>query len=372
MEPIKPHEHNDSHDVSSASRDLEDTPLSPAVTRIDSATPSAKKSSVFSKLCNGMSWYGLELALSTLGLMVTAMVLTYGIYATVNYIKGIDNPFAVRYLGEFSLWVAASMIIWLPLAVVYYLRTRAEIDRHPATKERLVHKLFVGFFLFNIIIVIAAALFSVVYALIRIAVGIDDTVSDTLVRIVLPGILAAAVNIGLFWAYGKHQGLSRKAFALIVTGAGVLVTIVLLALSVTNVQAASRDEKASKDLSDIQSQITSYYSAKRSLPASLDNIEGLTAETKARLSRYDYKKETSTQYQLCATFATDTQKQQGYEAAASYSKDSYMSYADFSLHGTGEKCFKLTAGYSSYYDDIMNGSDTSGSLFNTPKNSSTY
>ncbi len=396
MEPLTPTEPSESthhhafpapdpvsDDVRQVTEPIEIKPISPAGSRgeVDNShphftldRPSSSKSSLLNRVTDGMSWYGLELALSVVGLLVTTVIINYAIYALVNYAKGIDNPLAVRFLGEFSLWVAASMIIWLPLAVIFYLRTRAEIDRHPATKERLVHKLFVGYFLFNVVLAIAGTMFSVVYALIRMAVGIDDQASDTAVRTVLPGILAAAVNIGLFWAYGKHEGLSRKLFSMIIGGLGVIVTIALLAMSVSNVQGANRDEKAASDLSEIQSQMSSYYSSKRSLPNTLHDLEGLKTETKGRLSRYDYKKDAATKYQLCATFVTDTQKQQGYEASARYGNDDYYSsYASFSVHGTGEKCFKLKVGYSSYYDDILNGSGSNGSsLFDSPDTSSSY
>ncbi len=323
------------------------------------AQPAAKSplslQTMMGKLSRGMSWYGLELALSVVGLLVTVGVINYAIYALINYMKGIENPLAVRFVGEFSLWVAASMIIWLPLAVVFYLRTRAEIERHPATKERLIHKLFVGFFLFNVVLAIAGTLFSVVYALIRIIVGIDDQAGDTAVRTILPGVLAALVNVGLFWAYGRHQGLSRKTFSLLLTGFGVAVTIGLLAMSVSNVQGSAHDEKAAADLSDIQTEITSYYGDKRSLPSDLSALDGLKTETKKRLAHYDYKKQGSSRYQLCATFKTDTQKAYGYSTSrSSYTNDDYSTYASFTTHGIGEKCFKLSAGYSSLYNDYLN------------------
>lgn len=341
---------------------------SPALVLNDSYQPTQN---FFAKIINGMSWYGLELALSVVGLLVTTAVINYAIYATVNYAMGIDNPLAVRYLGEFSLWVASSMIVWLPLAVIFYLRTRAELERHPATNERMIHKLFVGFFLFNVVLAIAGTAFSVVYSLIRIMVGIDDQAGDTAVRTILPGILAAAVNTGLFWAYGRHQGLSRKLFAMIVAGAGVLVTIVLLAMSVSNVQGANRDEKAASDLSEIQSRISSYYSDKRSLPSSLNDLDGLKKEVKDRVSRYTYKKNSSTKYQLCATFVTDTQKQMGIEAGKSSSQSEYTVFESFTVHGTGEKCFKLTTSYSSLYEDYYN-SNNNNSLFDSSNDSSSY
>ena len=316
--------------------------------------PYEPRRSLGDKIVNGMSWYGLELALSVLGLTVATAVINYGIYALFNYMKGIENPLASQYVGEFSLWVAATMLVWLPLAVVYYLRARAEAERYPLTRERVVHKLCVGFFLFNVVVAITATVFSVIYALIRMSIGIDDQAGDTVVRVIVPGLLATVVNSGLFWAYARHAKISRKLFALVFAGLGLLITLILLIMSVSNVQANSRDQKAAADLGDINSEIASYYTTTRSLPNDLGQLDGLKTETKGRLSRYEYKKEQAGHYQLCATFFTDTQKQQGYDTAGQYGND-YKTFTSFGTHGTGEKCFKLSASYSSLYDDYING-----------------
>ena len=331
--------------------------------------PYKPKTGWLDKIINGMSWYGLELALSVVGLTVATAVINYGIYALFNYLKGIENPLASQYVGEFSIWVAATMIVWLPLAIIYYLRARAEASRYPETRERLVHKLFVGYFLFNVVLAIAATAFSVIYALVRNSIGIDDQAGDTAVRVVIPGIIAAAVNSGLFWAYAKHAQVSRKLFAMVFSALGIVVTIILLVMSVSNVQGNNRDQKAAEDLSAINNEITSYYGNMRTLPSDLNKLDGLKTETKNRLSRYEYKKEQGARYQLCATFVTDTQKQQGYDASGRYSSE-YKTYASFGTHGTGEKCFKLSASYSSLYDSYLNGSDSS--LFDSPSDSSSY
>ncbi len=300
------------------------------------------------KLTDGMTWYGLELSLATIGLIATSIITTYGIYALVNYLKGIDTPAGTQFMGEFSLWVAATMLVWLPLGLVYYLRTRAETTRHTATEERWVHKLFVSVFLFQLVMLIAAIVFSIVYALLRIVVGIDDQAGDTAVRVVVPGLLAIAFNLGLFWAYSKHNRLSRTRFAGIVGVISLVVTLVLLGVSVTHVQGTSYDAKASADLYKLESKVSAYYTSKYNLPSSLSDLDGLDDSVKGRLDRYTYKKEARNRYQLCATFKTDTQKD---SYIATTRDNEYSTYASFGIHGTGEKCFKLSAGYSKY-DDI--------------------
>ncbi|MGB3023419.1 MAG: hypothetical protein WBB39_01295 [Candidatus Saccharimonadales bacterium] len=317
-------------------------------TNMQTSVPRAK-GRWLEKITQGMSLYGLELALSTVGLLVTLGVLTYGVFALINYGAGIEDPMAQQFMGEFSLWVAAMMVVWLPLTVIFYLRARHETDRNPASEHRFLHKFVVGLFMFNLIVTFATLVFTIVYSLIRMAVGIDDQAGDTALRVVLPSVLSAVVTAGFLAAYNRTQILSRKLFLSIVVGLSVVITAALLFVSVSTVQGSDRDQKASSDLSEISSEVENYYRDKNSLPSTLGDLNGLKSETKNRLSRYRYIKETGTHYQLCATFATDTNKSNGYEAMSKYSEE-YSTYANFDSHGTGEKCFKLAASYIDAYN----------------------
>ena len=327
-------------------------------------TPAKPAAQWVNRVLNGMSLYGLELALSVVGLLVTLGVVTYGVFALINYWIGIENPLAQQFMGEFSLWITAMMIVWLPLTLFFYVRSRREADRNPASEKRFVHKLIVGLYIFNVIVMIAGLFFTVVYALIRMAIGIDDQAGDTALRVIVPSLIAIVITAGFLLAYSRRTKPSRKVFMIVLASISMIVTVALLSVSVATIQGSDRDQKAVEDLSAISSEVQSYYSDKEQLPDSLNSLQGLKSETKDRLSKYRYVKENDSRYQLCATFATDTAKSYGYEASSASYGPEYSMYPSFSSHGTGEKCFKLVASYADMYQydykDYLN-SDTSDS-----------
>ena len=53
-------------------------------------------------------------------------------------------------------------------------------------------------------------------------------------------------------------------------------------MSVSNVQANSRDQKSGSRFERHQPEISSYYTSKRSLPNDLGQLDGLKTETKGR------------------------------------------------------------------------------------------
>lgn len=329
--------------------------------------PRVSKTNWREKLTGGMSWYTLELALSTFGLLVTAGVINYSYFALINHWAGVDSPLAQRFMGEFALWIVAIMIVWVPFTLFFYLRARNHAINNPANEQRFMHKLIVGLFSFWVVVAIASIALSIVYALLRIVIGIDDDASDTLLRAVLPLVLSVMTTAGLFFAYTHHPKVRRKTFVIALGILSLAIMIALLTVSLSTIKGADRDQKTAEDLHSISMVINSYYSDKNRLPSDLSELSDLDAQTKKRLSRYDYKKEVGGKYQLCATFVTDTSKSSGYGSRSTYDSE-YSTYADFSTHGTGEKCFKLTTSYSSLYDS----SSYDSSSFDSSSDSSTY
>lgn len=324
------------------------TPTKPAT------AVTTRRPSLLRRMTSGMSWYGLELALASVGLLVTGGIISYCIYTLVNHQAGVDGADIGRVIGEMSLWIAAMMFVWLPMTLFFYARVRNEMQRYPTTQHRTIHKVIVGIFLFSVIMMLLGLLFSVVYVLIRMLIGIDDNASDTFIRVVVPGLLSVVTTAVLLFAFRDDTRVTRRIFTVFLWVMGAGLSLVLLGVSAQTIQAADRDSKAASDLSKIHDKVRTHYSDKHALPNTFGDLDGLDKETKGRLYRYSYKKESSGRYQLCAVFRTDTTKQfSGYQAAPA--QDGYAPYADFGYHGSGEKCFKLMADYGSYeYDKYGN------------------
>lgn len=307
----------------------------------------------YRRLIGGTGLYGLELILATLGLIVTSGFLTFGIYALFNYMAGVDNS-AQYFMGDFSIWLVAGMVAWLPLTVFFYLRTRGEVLNHPEREDVLLHKLIVGLYRFHFILLIVGTLFVSVYAAFRLLVDVDASVGDTMVRIVLPGVIAAMVNAGLVMAYNRSQKPSRKLFTILLTAVSLIIMITLLIVSVSYVRSRSADNRTVNDLAAIETTIGSYASAKDGeLPNSLTQLDDLSKDIKDRLEDYSYTKVSRSRYQICAKFTNDTMS----EAYKNYNDDDYTSFGNYSVHPKGEHCFKLEPYYATDMPSKMNGID---------------
>lgn len=299
------------------------------------------------KLTNYKTWlsktglYGFELFMAGFGLTVAAIVIDYGLFAFFNYIKGMEDG-ATRVVGEFSLWIVAAMLVWLPLALVFYLRSRGEALYQPARRQSRLHKVLMSLYYFVNILIAAGAVFTVLYSLIKVAVGSAELdVDDMLVRVTLPAVIMALLHMWLLFAFSNWKLASRKIFALALGVFGVLVMLGLIIASFGTVRGVAMDQKRVEDLDVISSKIRSEYSNKRQLPESLNDLEFDENELKNSLDEYTYDRKLGGRYELCTDFSTDTRRASGHNP-----NDDYSMYTSFYSHDKGRECFKLAAGYS--------------------------
>lgn len=293
------------------------------------------------------SIYGFELFTALFGLITTLIVVDYGIFALFNYLLSLSGM--TSYVGEITIWVVAAMIVWLPVTIVFYLRSRSEFERHPLHGDSLLHKVLVSIYYVTVLFGAIGLAFALIYALVHLAVSPDESVVDVLVRVVVPAFVATLVHVGMMFAYPKSGRPSRKLFA---SGFGVLAAVVaalLLIVSAGYVRSSRMDEITTNDLNALQASITSYASENKELPEKIAAVKDLSKEAQTRIDRYSYSVQDKEKYTLCADFMTDTtsQKSRGEvvpmvaQDDGSTSSDGYSSYMNFSVHAKGNVCFKL-------------------------------
>lgn len=299
------------------------------------------------RLFSGTSIYGFELVMATFGLTVAAIVIDYGFFAFFNYLKGIGSTAGSAIVGEFSLWIVAAMLVWVPIALTFYFRTRGQLATNPIQRQTALHKVFISIYMFVNILIGAGALFAVLYTLIRLAVGVEDMHADeVLVRIALPALLTVGLHGAMLFAYSNAKQVSRKRFGVAFAAVAGVVMVALLISSVSALRAAAIDDKRESDLQAIQQAVSEYNSDKAALPDSLDDLEIDTDDLKLSVDDYSYDKVDGDRYELCATFATDTDSYSGSSVEdttydSGISKDEYTTYASFSSHDKGKVCFNL-------------------------------
>lgn len=297
-----------------------------------------------------MSIYGFEFFMALFGLLTTLVVVDYGIFALFNYLRTMTGLGV--YVGELTIWVVAAMIVWLPVTVVFYLRSRSESERNPLHRESMVHKVFLSVYFISVIFGGIGLAFAAIYALVNLAVNPDGSVVDTLVRIVAPAVIAAGLHVGMMFAFPKKSRPTRVTFISIFGIFAALVAGVLLIISIGYVRGSKQDDVTVTDLYSLQSRITTYYYQNNAIPEQLSAALDVSSGTRSRFDRYTYTKVDPARYVLCATFMTDTttlSSEDNMISVSSKESEQYSAYANFDSHAKGYVCFDLKAsGYESF------------------------
>jgi hypothetical protein len=278
--------------------------------------------------------YGLELAVAMITVLIIASVLSVGAYALSRYLYGAPGSVS----GQLALWSAASTIVWLPVAYIFYQRSRAYMERNPAVVNEPVQRAFVVIYQVIAILSVIGFAFSAVYSMLNAFVEAEDMIR-TLVTVSLPSFISAVVFAGVFIAFFRHPVVSRKVFANSLLITSLLIVIPVIIYSMVVLRAVNVDNNRTSDLERLRSAINSEYSAERELPESLgdlsQNVEDIVNEP---VDNYEYKRLSSNEYQLCATFNNDTTK----DSRSSSTYYNYESSNDYGRHSAGKQCYTET------------------------------
>ncbi len=286
--------------------------------------------------------FGFELFMALFGLVTTLMVVDYGIFALFNYLVGDKNSSSM--MGEFTVWIVAALVVWLPVTIIFYLRSRSEAERVPVRSESGLYKVLTSLYYFSVIVGAIILAFIAIYALVRTAVNPDESITEVMTRVVGPALVAVLVHVGMMFAYSRHKSSNKYTFASIFGGVAALLVIALLALSIGLTRGAKQDEIAVSDLGNIRTAIEDYNYDNGKIPASLSDLSFVSKKTADRLSNYEYSRIDDLRYELCADFVNDTRDDDGFYAyPSSYLNKDYNLYQSFNYHDDGRVCFKLRA-----------------------------
>jgi len=152
-----------------------------------------------------------------------------------------------------------------------------------------------------------------------VAIIIGFLEGELTMRYILKAVAVFAVTGAAFYYYIKDaQGywLKREKQSLIYAGVASLIiatTLIAAVLHIPNpavVREMNIDQQMTNDLSDIQWRIEGYYQANEALPTDLETLFGEFEVPPAPEGRpnylYTFESASSTEYQLCATFAYDS------------------------------------------------------------------
>lgn len=287
---------------------------------------------------SSMSIYPLEITIAMITVVILASVLSWGLFSLCNYFYDQSNTG----LGYFSLWTAASAIVWLPVAFIFYVRSRGYMSQRPEVVNSPVQRTFVVIYQVLMIITVIGFSFTAVYAFLMGLVQTSD-MGKMLIGTALPAALSAAIFGGAFVAFFRRPVASRRLFGLAMLVIAVLIILPVIVYSIIALRSVNVDGDRVQDMQNLQEATRDYYTNNQQLP---DNLDELASKQNVKLknaqSEYEYNKKDKSNYELCTTFVADTLGNTKSRQPRS------STYTDFSRHGKGKQCFTQSAGY--YYD----------------------
>ena len=288
--------------------------------------------------------YGLEFAVAMVTLIISASVLSFATFALCNYLA---NETVGSEGGYFALWSSASTIVWVPVAMLFYLRSRAYMAQHPDVSSQPVQRVFTIIFQVLMILTIISFAVAAVFAVLTSLVEPDQT-SNILIGVALPSAVSALLFGGVLVSFYGRPVVRRRTFAVVLTLVTLAIIVPTIAVSVASLRGVNADEYRETDLYAIKSAIDDYARENSKTPASLSDVRQMIDDEDVtdRISDYEYSRVDDDRYQLCATFTATSR----YRASLSIREDRYQSYANFGDHNAGENCYSLRTPYSSGYD----------------------
>ena len=295
------------------------------------------------RFLDSVSVYGLEFAVAMITLIISVSVLSFATFALCNYFA-YDDVGSGR--GYFALWSSASTIVWVPVALIFYLRSRAYIGRHPEVSDNPVQRVFTIIYQVTMILTIISFAVAAVYAALTSLVRPEDT-KDVLLAVALPSAISALLFSGALVAFFRRPVVRRRTFAILFLLVSALIIIPTIVVSILTLRAQAVDELKSQDLGVINAAVESFDRENDKTPANIAELKSYIdeGEVRDRLNRYRYERVDDTRYRLCATFSADSRY-----TSSRISESEYRTYANFNSYQAGETCYKLRTSYSSVYD----------------------
>lgn len=240
----------------------------------------------------------------------------------------------------------AILIVLVPLFLVLMRVIRRDIEKDETRADLWVRKWALYLTLFVAGVTVAGDLITLVYYFLS---GQDLTIRFLLkvAVVALVGSVAFMHFMADIWGYWIENPNKARVIGVAV-GIMVLLSIVMGFFIVGSPWQARQyrvDEQRVSDLQNIQWQIVSFWQQKQKLPTELreltDSISGWNVPIDPQTgAAYAYRTTGTNSFELCATFATESDSR-----AAGVSKPipaDYSTISDNWQHAAGEKCFSRT------------------------------
>lgn len=275
-----------------------------------------------------------------LGIIVTLYVSIVALISFLFTVINIALPQVNEFYGQNSdiAWSMSVFIIAYPVLVYLMFKTNKYFAEFPAKKELAIKKWFTYLTIFLTALTIAIDLIVLLYTFLQ---GEQITL-----RFILKILVVVVVALTVFWVALKdlkgnflgHSAILKKTF--------LIVSIVIVALisvgfyfngSPQKARLVIEDNQRVSDLQYIQSQVSSVWNIKETLPNNLDELNDplnyvSVPKDPSTFENYEYKVKDAQTFEICANFKTDSLEQTNPKFS--------QPEQDFFKHTEGRNCFE--------------------------------
>lgn len=288
--------------------------------------------------------------------LVLLSLLSFAGFAVLNHWLGESTPAMFSGLEYYAyLYLLVGIAVFGALHVWMRMRTANVTDDQPSAT-----RVFRAIFLTILVLTIVGSLGAMVYVGVDTLLGTGDY-SPKGTWLIMLDSLQVIFWAALLWWYFKQPRTMAVAYA---AGAGVVVcvmAVLLLILPIFAKRDAVIDSRTTSDLSAISVKINEYTRKNNKLPGSLGDVK-LDDKLASRVGKYEYQPggaptpksapttleeylnyssssaDSGFSYKLCATFKTDTTKNEN-----DITFLSYFGGSGSSKHPSGRHCFDYSA-----------------------------
>lgn len=248
----------------------------------------------------------------------------------------------------------ASIIILFPVYLALMRVIRGDIARDPSRGEIWVRRWAIIFTLFVAGLAIAGDLVTLLTTFLN---G-EELTTSFLLKILVIFLVAAGVFMHFIADLrGYWMAFPMRKRYVSIGVAGILAAAIVSGFFIVGTPAQARlarfDAQKVNDLQNIQSQVVSYYQAKRALPANIEDLNnplmyGPVPNDPQTQAAYGYEATGSLTFKICADFNSQSRGTQSSVAGDMVPRLAGIKGVDNWQHPTGNYCFERTIDPSFY------------------------
>ncbi len=246
------------------------------------------------------------------------------------------------YVSSASIsWPVAALIVMFPLFLLFSWLLERDAVAMPEKRTLALRRWLTYITLFIAGLTIAIDLVVLLYYFLD---------GQTLTAAFILKVLATAlVTGGIFWYFitdlrGKLTNSIRKISTIVsIIAIVAAIAVGFMVIGSPRTQRLMRiDDQKVYNLQEIQAQVMNYWQAKQTVPDTLaeltDSFSGYKVSADPQTgAHYEYKKISTTSFELCATFNTKSRNDAG-----SFARPAYYGMEETWQHEAGRTCYTRT------------------------------